>query len=352
MEHKKQITCPDCAESFDSNLKPSYPPNELSRREFLKKMGKAAGVLTAAPLICKVSPAFARGPEEAAEKMVKVLHNSLSAEQRKLLLFPWSDSRRMHVDNNWRVVPQPIKQIYSQEQQMMIQEILKGVTSEEGYDKIMRAMKDDMGGIGNYSACLFSEGENKSSFLLTGRHQTIRADGGAEKNAVFGGPLFYGHAVEFYEHPDHPGNVWWHQARLASQVYQALDGRQQKMALVLNHSPADRASSIRLQGENGKFTGIPLSELSHDQKALVEQVLRSLLEPYRESDVEEVLTAIKSNGDLDKLHITFYKDGDLPDKDDIWDRWKLEGPTFVWYFRGTPHVHTWINVAHKSEISS
>ena len=41
--------------------------------------------------------------------------------------------------------------------------------------------------------------------------------------------------------------------------------------------------------------------------------------------------------------------GDLPDKDGIWDRWKLEGPAFVWYFRGSPHVHTWINIAHKAE---
>jgi hypothetical protein len=29
------------------------------------------------------------------------------------------------------------------------------VTSEEGYEKILRAMQDDMGGLGNYSACLF-----------------------------------------------------------------------------------------------------------------------------------------------------------------------------------------------------
>ena len=167
-----------------------------------------------------------------------------------------------------------------------------------------------------------------------------------------GGPLFYGHAVEFNERPDHPGNVWWHQSRLASKVYRALDGKQQEIALVKRGSPADRAATIQLKGPNSDFAGIPVSELSKDQKELVEHVLRSLLEPYRASDVEEVMTALKANGGLEKLYISFYEDGDLPDKDGIWDRWKLEGPAFVWYFRGSPHVHTWINIGHKTNVSS
>ena len=29
----------------------------------------------------------------------------------------------------------------------------------------------------------------------------------------------------------------------------------------------------------------------------------------------------------------------------MWDNWRLEGPAFVWYFRGAPHVHVWVNVA-------
>ncbi len=85
---------------------------------------------------------------------------------------------------------------------------------------------------------------------------------------------------------------------------------------------------------------------------MIEHVLRSLLEPYRDSDVEEVMIALKGNGGLEKLYISFYQDGDLPDRDGIWDRWKLEGPAFVWYFRGTPHVHTWINIEHKSDVSA
>ncbi len=349
MKNKNQINYLDCSESFELNSNDSRRQHKLNRRDFLKKTGKAAVVLSALPFIGKVPPIFARGSEEHAELMVRRLFESLSQEQKNLLLLPWRDVRRLHVNNNWHVVPEKIGHAYSNEQKEIIREILKGVTSEEGYDKTMTAMKDDSGGLENYSACLFSNGEDKLSFLLSGRHQTIRADGGAEKMAVFGGPIFYGHAVEFYERPDHPGNVWWHQSRLASKVYQALDGKQQQIALVLGGSPADHPSTVKLKGKKGKFSGIPVGELANDQKALVGQVLRSLLEPFRESDIEEVLAAINANGGSDKLHISFYKEGDMPDKDGIWDRWKLEGPAFVWYFRGSPHVHTWINIAHQAE---
>ena len=124
---------------------------------------------------------------------------------------------------------------------------------------------------------------------------------------------------------------------------------QQHLALVQNGSPADRQSTVNLKGERGKFSGIPVSELANDQKALVEQVLGSLLEPYRKSDVEEAMRAIHANGGMDSLHLSFYKDGNLLDKAGIWDRWKLEGPAFIWYFRGSPHVHAWIHIAHKVE---
>jgi hypothetical protein len=350
MPEIQKLICPDCGEAVAATNQSRRLLHKIPRREFLQKVGKAAVAVAATPLLDFASPIFARKTGETAETMVKHLRDSLTETQKKAVLLPWNDPRRLHVENNWRVVPQQLGELYSREQQAIIQEILKAVTSEEGHEKILRAMQDDMGGLGNYSACLFSDGGEKLAFMLTGRHQTLRADGGTEKNAVFGGPIFYGHAVTFYERPDHPGNVWWHQARLASKVFHALDGKQQKLALVLRDSPADNPTTIRLQGKSGKFAGIPVSELSRDQKALVEEVIRSLLAPYRQSDVERAMAAVSANGGVDKLHLSFYQDGDLPDKDGIWDRWKLEGPSFVWYFRGSPHVHTWINIANGANI--
>jgi hypothetical protein len=41
--------------------------------------------------------------------------------------------------------------------------------------------------------------------------------------------------------------------------------------------------------------------------------------------------------------MSFYKNLDVGN-DGIWDVWQLESPAMVWYFRGSPHVHTWVNI--------
>ncbi len=30
--------------------------------------------------------------------------------------------------------------------------------------------------------------------------------------------------------------------------------------------------------------------------------------------------------------------------------WRLEGPAFIWHFRGIPHVHTWVHVADDPAV--
>ena len=50
---------------------------------------------------------------------------------------------------------------------------------------------------------------------------------------------------------------------------------------------------------------------------------------------------------------TKFRRDDLGD-DGVWDNWRIEGPAFVWYFRGAPHVHSWIHVADtpKTPVTS
>ena len=58
----------------------------------------------------------------------------------------------------------------------------------------------------------------------------------------------------------------------------------------------------------------------------------------------EVVRCLGVQGGLDQCHLAFYEEGDLGN-DGVYDNWRLEGPSFVWYFRGRPHVHVWVNVA-------
>ena len=63
------------------------------------------------------------------------------------------------------------------------------------------------------------------------------------------------------------------------------------------------------------------------------------------------MECLKKQGGLDGCNLAFYKEGDLGD-DGEWDNWRLEGPAFVWYFRGSPHVHVWVNVADDPSVKT
>ena len=81
----------------------------------------------------------------------------------------------------------------------------------------------------------------------------------------------------------------------------------------------------------------------------MQEVLQLLLEPYRQSDVDEAVAALKKHGGLDKCYLTFYKRDDLGN-DGIYDNWRIEGPSFVWHYRGAPHVHVWVNVSDDPSV--
>jgi hypothetical protein len=228
---------------------------------------------------------------------------------------------------------------YTNEQRMIVDEIVQNVTSADGYGRLQKQMEDDGGGLGGYSVAIFGEpGSGKFEWELTGRHLTLRADGNSVDQAAFGGPLIYGHGVE-----EATKNLFYYQTKQVNEVFGALDPKQRAQALV---SSAPTESDVDLQGEKGKFPGISLKEFSADQKKLIEATLKTLLAPYREADVEEVFAILKASGGIDSLNLAFYQEGDLQN-DKVWDIWRVEGPAFVWHFRGAPHVHAYINIAGK-----
>jgi hypothetical protein len=190
----------------------------------------------------------------------------------------------------------------------------------------------------------------KFEFVLTGRHCTRRCDGNSEEGTVFGGPIFYGHAARsFNESPKHEGNAYWFQAQRANEVFQALDGKQRQLALVPGKGRAERGNrTVRLTGKTTGLDGIPVTELSADQKELVRKVIGDLLRPFRKEDAAESQAAIEAAG-FDHLHLAFYQAQDVGN-DEVWDVWQIEGPSMVWYFRGDPHVHCWAHIKHPVDF--
>jgi hypothetical protein len=334
MAEQRPVRCPECGEVA----------GDVTRRDFLKGVGTAAAAVSAGtlPVLATAAPPKPKTPPETA---VKLLYDTLTETQKKAICKPFDDPLRQRFSANWAITKPTVGEFFTKEQQEIIRMIFRGCTSGEGYDRFLKQMDEDYGGFGRYHIALFGKPGDGAKFqwVMTGRHMTLRCDGDFEDGAAFGGPMVYGHGTGDSQ-KGLPGNVFYYQTLKANEVFQMLDGKQRDKAL-LPKSPPEAAVQIR--GPGVPYPGIAVAQLSADQRKLVEQVMHDLLAPYREEDVKEAMACLKAGGGLDQMHIAFYKDHDIG-SDGIWDIWRLEGPTFVWHFRGAPHVHTYVNIASKA----
>src|SRR2546426_489578 len=325
------MQCPDC--------------DSVDRRQFLKTA--ALGTATAA--IAAAAPKKLTG--SSSETLVTTLYQSLTPEQKPKIVFPFDHPLRSKVDNNWHIVPEKIGAFFTPDQKAMIDEIFRGLHNPDFVNKVIAHMEEDTKGVGlaDYSVALFGEpGSGAFEFVLTGRHCTARCDGDSVEGVAFGGPIFYGHASQgFNEKADHPKNVYWYQAQRANEVFQALDGKQRKIALLGDPRQEQGTATVDLSKPNERPVGLPVSEMTRDQRQLVEEVLHDLLLPFREKDRQKAMADIKAQGGFDALSMSFFKNMDIGN-DGVWDVWQLESPTMVWYFRGSPHVHVWVNIRARS----
>ncbi len=326
-----QQACPDCQDS-----------KSVDRRGFMKSVGGVVAASAAAPVLFDTRFAHAApSTQSTAETTVQEFYESLSEEQMLGICFPFEHQLRKRINANWHITKPSIgDDFYTDSQRAMIDKIVRNITSEDGYKRMITQMDEDAGGMEEFSVAVFGEpGKGKFEWELTGRHLTLRADGDSVDKAAFGGPLVYGHGEEIAE-----DNMYHYQTKQVNKVFAALDAKQAEYALV---KKAPKETDVEVQGSKGKFGGLSVSDLSGDQKELVEATIKVLLAPYREQDQTEVMEIVKASGGVDKLHMAFYEQGDL-DNDKVWDMWRLEGPSFVWHFRGAPHVHAYINIAQRA----
>jgi len=346
-----------CSDRSDHNI----DRRNIDRRDFLLETGRvalAAGTMGSIPTLASVAsePACATD-DKSPESIVKLLYESFTPGQRETVCFGWDHDDedrgllRSRVSANWMITPPTLNSdFYNADQVEMVRAIFEGIVHPDWHERYYQQQEDDSDGFGEHNGvAIFGRPDaGKFEFVLTGRHMTLRCDGNSAEHVAFGGPIFYGHAAsDFREGPNHPGNIFWPQAVEANKLYEALDGRQQQLALVREGLPKESNVAFRKAGDS--YQGIPITELSADQKGRVQEVLRLLIEPYRQSDRDEVVACLKTQGGLDACSLAFYEQEDIGD-DGVWDNWRLEGPAFVWHYRGAPHVHVWVNVADDASV--
>jgi len=336
MTPRKDRDCPDCAPQF-------------SRREVLLGAGAAALTVPAAAISTAAPAKDAAASQSGSRSLIKNLYSTMTPAQKSAVCFEWTHPRRRMIANNWQIVPQTIEAFYTPEQRELIFEIFKRAHSEEWVEPRLKQLRDDGGGFEKYQIALFGNpAAGPFEWVMTGRHLTIRLDDDSSPGVAFGGPMFYGHAAEaFNEKPHHPGNVYWYQAVRANEVFKALDGSQRKAALVSGPVPPESPKTL-LSRPADQRPGLAVAQMSTDQQELVSQVLQDLLAPMRPAARAEARRYLDQQGGLNSLHMAYYTSEDVGG-DGVWDVWRLEGPSTVWYFRGAPHVHTWVYIHDGSQ---
>jgi hypothetical protein len=337
--------CPEC-EALDQG-------QSLDRRDFFRVLGGTAAVAGTAGLLPAVARAAdsapVKRPTKPAEDLIKELYSTLNDTQKKTVVLPWDDGPKNGIPTRMGMYNAPIKgqkigALYSKAQQELLNKIVRSLISEEeqSYGRISRnGTWDNSGSFENCGAHIFGnplEGQ-KYAWVFAGHHLTLRCDGDSLEGAAWGGPIYYGHSPNGYSDK----NVWYYQTEKALEVFKSLGKKQQEVAIV-GGSPGEQAGSVRFRKPEQTKPGIACSELTSEQKALVEIVIKSVLSPYRKQDAEEVLQILRANGGLEKLHLAFYKDDKMNDNE-RWHFWRLEGPGFVWNYRILPHVHCFVNIA-------
>ena len=328
--------------------------NSINRRSFLESTATTAAAIAAGSTL---TARAAEATSSSAETLVGQLYGSLQDDQKKDVCFDWDhqDAKRgllrTFVANNWNITKREINDdFYSDEQRDMIKQVFESIIHPDWHERYYQQLEDDAGGFGNeQSIAIFGKpGEGKFEMVLTGRHMTLRCDGNSADHVAFGGPIFYGHAPENEEGPKHTDNVFWNQAVAANDLYKMLDGRQQKQAQV---AKTPREQAVAFKGPKGGMTGLPVTDMAADQKEHLQKVLGTLTEMYRKADQDEAMQCLTAQGGIDSCHLSFYTDKDIGN-DGVWDNWRLEGPSFVWHYRGAPHVHVWVNVADTPNVKT
>ncbi len=323
--NENEIDCPECLEPVD-------------RRDFLRVLGGGAAALAVGGVVAPAASALHRAPvritPRPAESLCHELFGTLTADQKRQLVLPWTSPNRLRTYN--AAMNARINEAYTASQRELLQRIMRAISSgDEGYTKLARnGTWDTNGGFGACGANFFgdvAEGQ-RWAWVFSGHHLTVRCDGNSAPDAAFGGPMYYGHGAE----GNSVRNVFNFQTRAAQSVYDALNENQRRRAIM----PTNPGSSVQFR-RNG-YPGIPATELTADQRRLVETVMRELLAPYRREDVDEVMEIVRRNGGLDRLHLGFFRAANAAPGE--WTYWRIEGPGFVWNYRVLPHVHCWVNI--------
>jgi hypothetical protein len=229
---------------------------------------------------------------------------------------------------------------FSREQRLLLTDLLYAGLSEQGWSRLPSQFFINWPGVHLLELLICGDPRDAPyQILLSGPHLNLRLGGRSREGVAFGGPMVYGDQ-RGNNRQGLPRNVYRYQFQKALRLFRSLEPRQQQ-AVVLARSPIQ--TQIELQGRHGSFAGIEVAELSRAGKTAVGELVDSILSTYAGEDVAYARHCLAENGGLDGLFLSYYEEGEV-DGSGEYQIFRLEGPAAVFYFRGFPHVHAFVNI--------
>lgn len=278
---------------------------------------------------------------DRVDVLARQLYLSLDAEQRAEACVPYDHPLRQYHNRGVMGGGRDILFGFSRRQRSILTDLMYAGLSEEGRTRVPEEFFLRWSGVHAIRVLICGDpAAPPYQIVLTGNHINLRLGGRSAEGAAFGGPQVYGDQ-RGNERPGLPGNLYRDQFLLGLGILQNLDPAQRARA-VLAQAPVQ--TGIELQGRQGSFPGIPVSELALEERALTQQLVERIFATYPADDVAYARACLQANGGLAALSLSYYEhgeDGAITEG----QVFRLEGPAAVLYFRGYPHVHAFVNIA-------
>jgi hypothetical protein len=313
----------------------------MERREVIKWLGLGA-IGTAAAFGGRriLLPPSPSAMLDSVDRLAVRLFDSFDAEIRAASCFDYDHPLRQY--HNRGVTTGGVSGRWlGWEQRQILTDLLYAGLSEQGRKRIPEEMLINWSGIHALDVLVCGNPRTPPyQIMLSGPHLNLRLGGRNREGVAFGGPQVYGDQ-QGDGSQGLPGNHYRFQFQAAHRLFASLTLAEQRLAL---QPRAPVQTQIEINGTDSAFVGVPVALLSENSKALARELVDGILSTYALQDVEYAWKCLDHNGGLDALYLSYYVDGEVSDSRQ-YQIFRLEGPAAVFYFRGYPHVHAFINVA-------
>ena len=314
----------------------------MNRRTFLK-LGASLGVLAGTGVYggYRFLPPKRSGALESVDALARRLYTDLDQDQRGETCVSYDHPLRQYHNRGVWGGGRAVLTGFNREQRRILTDLLYAGLSEEGRERVPEEYFTRWTGVHSMRVLVCGDPTAPPyQIILTGAHLNLRLGGKSPEGTAFGGPQVYGDQ-RGNKRAGLPGNLYRDQFVIGQRLLRSLDSGRRKDA-VLEEAPVQ--TQIELQGRHGSFAGIPVAELRPEGKALARELVERIFSTYPPGDVAYARECLTANGGLDALFLSYYQhgeDGQIPEG----QVFRLEGPSAVFYFRGYPHVHAFLNVA-------